>query len=220
MDFGPEPYIIKEGLPFIALSAFLALFAAASRLHGLGWILLVLTFLIAAFFRNPVRIIPADPQAIVSPADGKIIEIKKIENKKDDSRDLIAAPFWKISIFMSPFDVHVNRMPLSGKLIHKAHHPGKFYVASQPKASLDNERMETVFEADQGVPLGMVQIAGRLARRIICYPVSGDHLDKGERFGLIRFGSRVELYLPEKIPLTIQEGQRVKGGETIMGYIP
>ena len=220
MDLVSEPYIIKEGFPFIALSAFLALFAAASRLHALGWILLVLTFLIAAFFRNPVRIIPSDPKVIVSPADGKIIEIRKVDKKTGDPKGLIAAPFWKISIFMSPFDVHVNRVPASGIVNRRSHMPGRFHVASKAEASSENERVELLIETPEGFTLGLVQIAGRMARRIVCYPREGERVRRGERFGLIRFGSRVELYLPQEVSVSVQPGQRVRGGETVMGYFP
>jgi phosphatidylserine decarboxylase len=139
--------------------------------------------------------------------------------EKISEERLIQAPAWKISIFMSPLDVHVNRVPLSGTLVRRRHCPGKFYVASQPKASSDNERMELVLETDQGVRLGLVQIAGRMARRIICYPREGSRLEKGERLGLIRFGSRVEIYLPESARVTVRQGARVRGGETVMGYL-
>ena len=121
---------------------------------------------------------------------------------------------------MSPFDVHVNRVPASGTVRKKTHKPGEFYVASLPKASSKNERTELVIETPDGFSLGIVQIAGRLARRIVCYPEEGDRVVKGKRFGLIRFGSRVELLLPEEASVSVQPGQRVKGGETVKGYFP
>ncbi len=213
MRWNEEPYIVSEGYPFIFVSAFLALFSATSDLHCLAWTLLVLTLAIAAFFRNPFRHLPDDPRYVVSPADGRILDIEKL-----DEESLIKEPCWKISIFMSPLDVHVNRMPASGKVTQKTHCPGHFYVASKPKASLENERVEMIMEADNGLSLGMVQIAGRLARRIVCYPREGDRMERGERFGLIRFGSRVELYLPLDITVSTKVGDRVKGGESIMGY--
>jgi phosphatidylserine decarboxylase len=215
MSWGEEPYIVKEAIPFIAVLASLAFLAAVSRFGSLFWVLLLATLCVAAFFRNPQRSIPEDSRAIVCPADGKVLDVESIP-----SGGLIPAPSRKISIFMSPFDVHVNRVPASGTVKRKAHKPGKFYVASLPKASSKNERTELVIETPDGFSLGIVQIAGRLARRIVCYPEEGDRLDRGKRFGLIRFGSRVELFLPQEASVSVQPGQRVKGGETVMGYLP
>jgi len=215
MHWGEEPYIVKEAIPFIAVFASLTLLAAASRFGSLFWVLLLATLCVTAFFRNPHRSIPEDPKAIVCPADGKILEVEDIP-----SAGLIPVPCRKISIFMSPFDVHVNRVPASGTLKRKVHRPGKFYVASLPKASTKNERVELLIETPDGFKLGVVQIAGRMARRIVCYPGEGDPVEKGKRFGLIRFGSRVELFLPQDVSVSVQPGQSVKGGETVMGYFP
>jgi len=215
MHWGEEPYIVKEAIPFIAVFASLTLLAAASRFGSLFCVLLLATLCVTAFFRNPHRSIPEDPKAIVCPADGKILEVEDIP-----SAGLIPVPSRKISIFMSPFDVHVNRVPASGTLKRKVHRPGKFYVASLPKASTKNERVELLIETPDGFTLGVVQIAGRMARRIVCYPGEGDPVEKGKRFGLIRFGSRVELFLPQDVSVSVQPGQSVKGGETVMGYFP
>ena len=215
MHWQDEPYIVKEAVPFLAVLAFLTLFAAASGLAGLSWVLLLATVGVAAFFRNPARRIPEDPKAIVSPADGRILDVED-----DPAPNLLPVPARKVSIFMSPFDVHVNRIPASGIVGRKAHRPGSFHVASKPEASSRNERMEILIETSEGFPLALVQIAGRLARRIVCYPRKGDSMRKGERFGMIRFGSRVELYLPTEISVSVRPGQHVKGGETVMGYFP
>jgi phosphatidylserine decarboxylase len=215
MSWGDEPYIVKEAYPFIAVFAFLTLFAAASRLGSLSWILLLATIGVTAFFRNPPRTIPEDPKAIVCPADGKILKVEKAP-----SASLLSVPSQKISIFMSPFDVHVNRVPASGTVNRRSHMPGRFHVASTDEASSENERVELLIETPEGYTLGLVQIAGRVARRIVCYPGEGDRVEKGERFGLIRFGSRVELFLPQEVSVSVQPGQRVKGGETVMGYFP
>jgi phosphatidylserine decarboxylase len=215
MPWGEEPYIVKEAIPFIAVFASLTLFAAASRFGSLFWMLLLATLCVTAFFRNPHRRLPEDPKAIVCPADGKILDVETIP-----SAGLIPVPSRKISIFMSPLDVHVNRVPASGTVKSKAHRPGKFYVASQPKASTRNERVELLIETPDGFSLGIIQIAGRLARRIVCYPAEGEPVEKGKRFGLIRFGSRVELFLPQEVSISVQPGQSVKGGETVMGYFP
>jgi phosphatidylserine decarboxylase len=215
MSWGDEPYIVKEAYPFIAFFAFLTLFAAASRLGSLSWILLLATLCVTAFFRNPPRTIPEDPKAIVCPADGKILNV---ENPPPSN--LLSVPSQKISIFMSPFDVHVNRVPASGTVNRRSHMPGRFHVASTAEASSENERVELLIETPEGFTVGLVQIAGRVARRIVCYPRVGDRVEKGERFGLIRFGSRVELFLPQEVCVSVEPGQRVKGGETVMGYFP
>ena len=215
MPWGEEPYIVKEAIPFVAVFASLAILAAASRFGSLFWVLLLATLCVTAFFRNPHRGIPEDPKAIVCPADGKILDVESIP-----SAGLIPVPSQKISIFMSPLDVHVNRVPASGTVKRKAHMPGKFHVASRAEASSENERMELMIETPEGFSLGIVQIAGRVARRIVCYPEEGDLVEKGKRFGLIRFGSRVELFLPQEVSVSVRPGQRVKGGETVMGYFP
>jgi len=215
MDWSSEPYIVKEGYPFIAAAAFLALFAAASNLRLLSVLLLILTFAVAAFFRNPYRVLPAEAKAVLCPADGRVIEVLRV-----GPDNMIEVPAWKISIFMSPLNVHVNRIPASGRLVRRTHRPGRFYVASKPKASLENERLEIRLDTDHGFPIGVVQIAGRLARRIVCYPKEGDRVVRGERFGLIRFGSRVEVFLPEAVVVKVKEGDRVSGGETIVGVFP
>ncbi len=215
MDPSREPYIVPEGYPFIAGTAFLTLFAAASGWQAAAWVLLLFTLAVAAFFRNPLRALPDDPKAIVSPADGRVLGIETLPRD-----NLIQTPGRKVSIFMSPLNVHVNRIPASGTVRRKTYLPGRFYVASRPKASLENERTEMILETDDGLTLGVVQIAGRLARRIICYPEAGERLERGERYGLIRFGSRVELLVPDAVTLSVREGDRVRGGTTVLGHLP
>lgn len=210
-----EPIVVREGYPFIGVAGFLALFAAASGLQVLAWIFFVATLAVGAFFRNPFRRIPPDPRAILCPADGRILEVQR-----QDGPSILPGPCWRVSTFMSPLDVHVNRAPVSGVVRKKIYHPGRFHVASLEIASTENERMEMVMEADAGFEVGLVQVAGRIARRIVCYPQPGDSLVRGERFGLIRFGSRVELYLPAHITPAVRSGQRVQAGTTIVGYVP
>ncbi|MEW6443573.1 MAG: phosphatidylserine decarboxylase family protein [bacterium] len=214
MSARDEPLMVSEGYPFVALTGFLALFFAAVDLHGPAWILFILTFAAGAFFRNPHRRIPEDAKAIVCPADGKVLEVQRVEAGLAG----MIGPCWKVGIFMSPLNVHVNRSPVSGKVLRKTYKPGHFHVASRPEAGRENERMEMVLEAEAGFVLGVVQIAGVAARRIVCYPGEGDALVKGERFGLIRFGSRLEIYLPEGTTPAVRVGQHVKAGETIVGY--
>ncbi len=215
MSWGEEPYIVKEALPFVAVFAFFTLVAVLSRMGSLAWVLLLVTLAVAAFFRNPPRTIPTDPKAILCPADGRILNVED-----SPAVNLLPVPARKISIFMSPFNVHVNRVPASGVVTRKAHLPGKFLVASRDEASSENERTELLIETPQGFTLGLVQIAGRLARRIVCYPEVGESVEQGKRFGLIRFGSRVELFLPQEASVSVRPGEHVKGGETIMGYFP
>jgi phosphatidylserine decarboxylase len=205
--------IAKEGLPFIGIAAVLTL------IFGLfGWKILtvlgiILTLFIAYFFRNPERKIPRLENVILSPADGKIIEVGEAQERRFLSEKTL-----KVSIFMSLFDVHLNRSPVSGKVLQKKYYPGEFFVAHAEKASLRNEQNVVLIETEDHYYLVMVQIAGIVARRIVCYPKPGDLLKRGEIFGLIRFGSRVDLYLPLDVRPAVKVGQKVKAGESIIGY--
>lgn len=205
--------IAKEGLPFIGIAAVLTL------IFGLfGWKILtvlgiILTLFIAYFFRNPERKIPRLENVILSPADGKIIEVGEAQERRFLSEKTL-----KVSIFMSLFDVHLNRSPVSGKVLQKKYFPGEFFVAHAEKASLRNEQNVVLIETEDHYYLVMVQIAGIVARRIVCYPKPGDLLKRGEIFGLIRFGSRVDLYLPLDVRPAVKVGQKVKAGESIIGY--
>lgn len=205
--------IAKEGFPFLIPSVILTLLFA-----GMGWtaltILAVLTTLfIAYFFRNPRRKIPSLQNIIVSPADGRVIEVKECEEDR-----FLKEKALKVSIFMSPFNVHVNRAPATGKILQTSYHPGKFLVASLDKASLLNEQNAFVMETENRSKILLVQIAGFIARRIVCYARTGDPLIRGEIFGMIRFGSRVDLYLPLNVRPIVRVGQHIKGGESIIGY--
>lgn len=214
--------IVSEGIPFI-LTAFLITVTVAILLFYYApkiavyvtIIFLALSFFIAAFFRNPNRIIPADPKAIVSPADGRVIDIREVYENDFLKEDVI-----KISVFMSIFNVHVNRVPMDGKAVKISYFPGKFFVASLDKASSENEQNRIVIESDNGTRIIVVQIAGIVARRIVSYVNEGDVLKKGLRFGLIRFGSRLDLYLPKGTEVSVSVGDKVKGGESIMGVLP
>ena len=205
--------IAKEGLPFLIPSALLAIFFG-----GMGWKVLMglgilVTLFIAFFFRNPKRKIPSLQNIILSPADGRIIHVGEcVEDRFLREKAL------KVSIFMSLFDVHVNRAPAAGKVLARSYHPGRFHVASVDKASLLNEQNAFILETEDRFKILLIQIAGFVARRIVCYAKAGDTLRKGEIFGLIRFGSRVDLYLPTEVKPIIRVGQHVKGGESIIGY--
>ncbi len=205
--------IAREGLPFLIPSAMLALL-----FFYLGWMggllpTILLTLFIAYFFRNPKRKISSLPNLIVSPADGRVIELRECEENR-----FLKERALKISIFMSPFDVHLNRAPVTGKILQTSYHPGKFLVASRDKASLLNEQNALVIETEDQFKILLIQIAGLIARRIVCYAKQGDPLNRGEIFGMIRFGSRVDLFLPLKVRPIVRVGQHLKGGESIVGY--
>ncbi|WP_291327357.1 phosphatidylserine decarboxylase family protein [Desulfovibrio sp. UCD-KL4C] len=206
----PSVGVSLEGLPYIFLSAFTTVCFAI-----LGWwiatlVMLGLTAFIGHFFRDPERVAPEDVDAVVSPADGKVI---KVEYAPDP---LTGELRQSICIFMNVFNVHVNRMPVSGKIERVRYIPGKYFNASFDKASTDNERnvVEIIGKGNQRFT--MVQIAGLIARRIVCWAEKMDKLKRGDRFGLIKFGSRVDLYLPEGYEPSIQVGDKVIAGETAL----
>jgi phosphatidylserine decarboxylase len=205
--------IAKEGLPFVIGAVIVAVFFGVIGWMVLAFFGLVLTAFIAYFFRSPERKIPTRPNAILAPADGKIIHIGEVDEER-----FLKQRVMKVSIFMSLFDVHVNRAPVSGKVIQRSYRPGKFLTANHDKASVLNEQNAIIVEMENRFQILVVQIAGLVARRIVCYPKAGDSLQKGEIFGLIRFGSRVDLYLPLAVRYYVKVGQSVKGGETILGY--
>jgi phosphatidylserine decarboxylase len=205
--------IAKEGLPFLIISALVSGVFALLGWTGLAVFGLLVTLFIAFFFRNPERTIPAMPDVILAPADGKVI----VAEVCDDSR-FQKGKALKISIFMSVFNVHINRAPVTGRVIDSRYNPGKFHVASVDKASLLNEQNALLLVTENRGKVGVVQIAGLVARRIICYAKRGDSLKQGQVFGLIRFGSRVDLYLPPEVRAAVSPGQHVKGGESIVGY--
>ncbi len=192
----------------------LALAAIGCAALGLGWIaafLGVLTALVLNFFRDPERTIPSDPAAIVSPADGRIVEIAEETHA--------GRPVRRISIFMSPLDVHVNRSPAAGELREIVYQRGRFLVASGPRASVENE--QNVFTIDtQAGPIVVKQIAGLVARRIVFWRRTGEHLDRGQRVGLIKFGSRVDVLLNPAIELTVRTGDHVHAGSTVLAIAP
>jgi phosphatidylserine decarboxylase len=206
--------IAKEGLPFLILAVLLTAF-----LGSMGWKVWMFTgilfsLFIAYFFRNPRRKISHLPNIILSPADGKVVHVGECEESR-----FLKEKTLKVSIFMSLFDVHLNRAPVSGKVLERSYLPGRFLVASAEKSSLLNEQNAVLLETEDRFKILLVQIAGFVARRIVCYAKAGDRLRKGEIFGLIRFGSRVDLYLPLEVKPLVRMGQRVKGGESIIGYL-
>ena len=204
--------IHPEGYPFIAL------FALATIILGwffapLFWIGLFLTLWCAYFFRNPARVTPLQKGLVISPADGIVSGIGPAVPPKE--LELSGEPMMRVSVFMNVFNVHVNRTPLPGKIRKVAYKPGKFLNAELDKASEDNERNSLLLDTEYG-PIGVTQIAGLVARRIVCWSKEGEDLQVGQRFGLIRFGSRVDVYMPAHIVPTVVVGQTMIAGETIL----
>lgn len=213
MKHYPHPSFAKEGWPFIGLSVGLALVILwlTNFIAALPFILIAA--FVVQFFRDPPRTIPQDAGAILSPADGKVICIEKAF---DDYQQVEAL---KISVFMNVFNVHSNRSPVDGEVIDVQYFAGKFVNADFDKASTENERNAVIVKMTNGQKITFVQVAGLVARRILCYTKAGEWLKRGERYGFIRFGSRVDLYLPlNAIPL-VSIGQKVKATETILAKV-
>lgn len=213
MKHYPHPKFAKEGWLFIAISVFLAL----SVLFLAGLIPALPFILVAAFvlqfFRDPARTIPQDENIILSPADGKVICIEKATDPYQNVEAL------KISVFMNVFNVHSNRSPVDGEVVDVQYFKGKFVNADFDKASTENERNAVVVRLNNGVKITFVQVAGLIARRILCYTKVGSWLKRGERYGFIRFGSRVDLYLPLDVIPLVTIGQKVKATETILAKL-
>jgi phosphatidylserine decarboxylase len=212
--------IAREGYPFIAysvgLTALLLFFAWKLQTvvpAVLAAIFVLLTLFVISFFRNPERTAPGDDKTVVAPADGTVIVVERVPETP------LGCEALKISIFMSVFNVHVNRAPLDGKVVDISYHSGRFLDARDGRASSENERNSVVLETAVGVRIAFVQIAGLIARRIICYPTVGDLLVRGTRYGLIRFGSRVDVYLPVDVEPLVKLGDTTIAGETVLGRL-
>ena len=210
------PPIHKEGYVFILIFGLVTL-VLFSFSQALGWIGFVLTIWCAFFFRDPIRTTPIIEDAIVSPADGIITKIALAKPPVELSMPDVEMK--RISIFLNVFNVHVNRIPINSKVKELHYHPGKFLNASLDKASEDNERNSVLLETASGTEIAVVQIAGLIARRIVCDIRQGQEVEAGERFGIIRFGSRVDVYLPQNIEPNVAEGQVVIGGETVLANL-
>jgi phosphatidylserine decarboxylase len=206
--------IAYEGFPFIILSLTLTIITAFFGIVWLTVVLAAITVFILCFFRNPERQFQDEDKLVICPADGKIIQIEDV-----DVQGTITGRFKKISIFMNVFNVHVNRAPYSGTIEKIAYHKGKFLSANLDKASVENERNEVMIRNEDSRALWVVQIAGLIARRIVCWTSEGANMKKGERFGLIRFGSRVEVFLPSDSRIVVNLGDKVRAGQTPLGYL-
>ena len=206
--------ISPEGLPLIFLAVLIGWVLALFDLSLLSLLFFILTICFIYFFRDPERNIISDPDAVISPADGKII---RIENSTEG--EFLKKECLKVSIFLSILDCHVNRFPVSGKVLATKYMPGKFNLAYQPELSDKNEQLMTFVETDGGPKIVFSQIAGFLARRIVSYADVGTAFQQGERFGIIKFGSRMDLYLPPDSVLEVREGEKVKAGETVLAWL-
>jgi phosphatidylserine decarboxylase len=201
--------IVKESIPYIVVPVLLAVAAGVLGFWWVAGFLFLLTLFMAFFFRDPKRVPPTDPDVVVSPADGKVTRIGPASPGADAT---------VISIFLSPFDVHINRSPIPGKIVDVLYSPGKFLMATNEKASLVNEQNALTIQGEK-ITVVCKQIAGILARRIVCWKAEGDNLGLGERFGMIKFSSRTDVLLPANVRVTVKEGDRVRGGTTVIGRI-
>ena len=206
------PIIAKEGWLFLAIAFFASALLTYIQ-NPLSWIAWTVTLFILQFFRDPLRNKPSKKNVILSAADGKVIAIEKMTNPYTNKSSV------KVSVFMNIFNVHSNKCPVDGKILEKYYYPGKFLNASLSKASLKNELCAITIQTKEKKIITCVQIAGLIARRILCYKDKGDEVKAGERYGFIKFGSRVDLYLPTNASIKVNLGQTVKNTETIIAEI-
>ena len=209
----PHPIIAREGWPFIAAT----LAVAAGVTLAAGWVWAIFFWLIALFvlqfFRDPPRPVPSDSRAVVAPADGRVVAVERTADPYLKREAL------KISVFMNVFNVHSNRSPVDGEVREAWYHAGGFFNAALPKASLENERNALWIRTVQGADVTCVQVAGLVARRILCYVKSGDRLVRGQRYGFIRFGSRVDVYLPLSAVPKAAVGDKVYAAATVLAEL-
>jgi len=209
------PFIVREGWPFIGAALVLAALTGWAGFPVAATVALVLAAFCVWFFRNPERAIPTAEGAIVSAGDGRVLSVEPVE---DDA--WIQGPATRIAVFLNVFDVHVNRTPIAGKVLAVQYDKGKFLNASLDKASEGNERNTVCLEDGEGRRVTFRQIAGLIARRIVCYLHPGDVVRRGQIMGLIRFGSRVEVIVPREARVAVKKGDRVRGGSTVVAWFP
>ena len=213
MNKNRHPIIAREGWPFLVLAAILAGLSSVYCVY-LAIPMWIIFLFILQFFRDPPRVTTGGDSAVSAPADGRVIVIDEARDPYTNQTSL------KISIFMNVFNVHSNRIPVSGTVDAKQYYPGRFFNAALDKASDNNERNALLLTSKEGHRVTCVQIAGLIARRILCYVDEGSNVIKGERFGFIRFGSRVDLYLPKTTKVLVSLGDKVVGGETLVAELP
>lgn len=210
----PHPIIAREGWPFIVASIVVAAgvhWFAGGWWAALPWLIVVF---MVQFFRDPPRTIPQEPKAVLSPADGRIVAVERTRDPYLDRNAL------KLSVFMNVFNAHSNRSPVDGEIRQAWHDPGRFFNAELSKSSLENERAALWIRTPAGADVTCVQIAGLVARRILCYASAGQRLSRGERYGFIRFGSRVDVYLPADCRPVASVGDKVYATESILAVMP
>lgn len=203
--------LARESIPFIVIPAVLGVLSLVFGFWYLTIIFALVVAFMAYFFRDPRRVPPQDSNVVVAPADGRVTRVKTLASDNGDSSTFV-------SIFLSPFDVHINRSPIAGEVVDISYSPGKFLMATNEKASLVNEQNALVIKGERATVV-CKQIAGILARRVVCWTTKGDNLALGQRFGMIKFSSRTDLILPANVNVTITEGSRVIGGVTVIGRI-
>ena len=214
------PSVHPEGRKFTLIAAVITLVVFSVLPDLFGWLLVMVTIWVATVVRDPIRTTPQDPALIVAPADGLVTMISKVGPPPELAGEGgLSGEYMRVSIFMSVFDVHINRTPIAGRIARVAYVPGKFLNADLDKASEDNERQHFLVEREDGVKIGFTQIAGLVARRIMAFVQVGDQVAAGERVGLIRFGSRVDVFLPAGTGAQVLLGQRTIAGETVLGII-
>ncbi len=206
-------HFAREGYPWIFGLGSLSLVLGLLGFHSSGGILLGLTLFVAFFFRDPDREVPGDTDVIISPADGRVITVEPLARGKYASEQ----PASRVGIFLSPLNVHVNRVPVTGQVTQIQYQPGKFRAAFAADAAEVNEQNAVSIQDTYGHRVVLVQIAGMLARRIVCRLTGGEQVQQGDRYGMIMLGSRVDVYCPAEVQLKITVGQRVKAGETVIG---
>jgi phosphatidylserine decarboxylase len=208
--------IAREGFPFAGIGLAMTLLFSLLDLVILAILAGALTLFVLYFFRDPDRETEVREKAVLTPADGRILEARTLEAEGNP----LGTRAVKVSVFMSLFDVHVNRIPAGGRVSRISYRPGAFFAANLDKASEKNEQNAVTLDTPDGKQIIFVQIAGLIARRIACWVREGDEVRKGQRFGLIRFGSRMDVFLPEGSRVEVQPRQKVKAGKTIIGYLP
>lgn len=201
----------RDGIIYVLVPGVLAIVAVILGYWPIGILFGVLTAFMVFFFRDPRREPPADENVVVSPADGRVTRVQRVDQESDDSATLV-------SIFLSPFDVHINRAPIAGEITRVAYMKGKFLIATDETASVVNEQNSLTIEGEK-ITVVCKQIAGILARRIVCWKHAGERVALGERFGLIKFSSRTDIVMPANVTVSVRKGDRVKGGTSIIGRI-
>lgn len=212
MNFYPHPIIAREGWPFLAIAVALA---AAASVWCAAWSLplWIIALFVLQFFRDPARVIPQQANAVLSPADGRVIKVERTTDPYGEREAIL------VSVFMNVFNVHSNRSPIDGTIQKVQYFPGKFVNADLDKASLENERNAIVARMADGQTVTFVQVAGLIARRILCYVKAGDQIARGQRYGFIRFGSRVDVYLPLTATVKVSIGDKVSATKTILATL-